>query len=82
MGTHFHGGYIMTINMLLYITLILYVLVLGLAITFNIKWLLIIAGLLWFIPLTEISNTFIIIISITMIIVHFMLGIKEEKDDF
>ena len=72
----------MDTNMLLYITLIFYVLIMGFGIVFQIKWLYILAGLLWFIPISEIDNVFIITISVVMIVVHFMLGLREEKDDF
>lgn len=72
----------METNMLLYITLIIYLMVMTFGYLFNIKWLYMIAGILWLIPLTEIENTFIIIISAVMIIVHFMLGLTNDKEDF
>jgi len=47
---------------------------------FNIKWLYMIAGLLWFIPITQIDNMFIIIISSVMLLVHGMLGFYEKNE--
>lgn len=72
----------MTTNSLLWITLIFYMIIMSFGFVFKIKWLYIIAGLLWFIPLIEIQNTWLVIVSAVMIITHFMLGLKEENDDF
>jgi len=65
---------------LLYISLIIYITVMMFAYLFKIKWLYILAGLIWFIPLAEINNMFIMIISITMLIAHFMLGLTSNDD--
>ena len=73
----------MDTNMLLYISLILYLMIMGFAIFFKIKWLLMLAGLLWFIPILEIDNLFIVLISSIMLIVHGILGFYEAKgNDF
>jgi len=70
----------MTTEMLLYITFILYIMVMILAFVFKIKWLMMIAGLLWFIPILEVDNLFIILVSSTMILVHFILGFYEKSE--
>ncbi len=67
---------------ILYIALIIYVMIMAFAFAFKIKWLYILAGVVWFIPLTEVNNIFVSTICITMIITHFMLGFKNENDDF
>ena len=72
----------METNVLLYISLIIYFLVIGFGVIFKIKWLYMIAGLLWFIPLLEIENNFIKIVSVVMMLVHFMLGFKNDNEDF
>lgn len=66
----------------LYIALVIYILVMGFAITFRIKWVIMIAGLLWFVPIFIVPNTFITIVSVTMLSGHALLGITGETDDF
>lgn len=71
----------MDTNLLLYITLMIYVLIMGISLMFNIKWLLMVVGILWFVPMIEIDNMFITLISAIMIIVHGLLGLYEKKDE-
>jgi hypothetical protein len=50
---------------------------------FKAKWVFMIAGILWFIPLIEIDNVFLKLISITLMITHFAMGlVGKEGDDF
>lgn len=73
----------METNTLLYIALIIYLMVMIFGYIFKLKWLYFIGGLLWFIPILEIDNTFIVLISATMILAHGILGFTKEKgDDF
>ena len=71
----------MDVNNLLYITLLIYFLVMTFGYLFRIKWLFMIAGFLWFIPIFEIDNTFIKLISVVMFLVHIMLGFYEPKEE-
>ena len=66
--------------MLLYVTFVMYIVILVFAYLFDIKWLLMIVGLLWLIPIFEINNVFIVLVSSVMILAHFMLGFYEKKD--
>lgn len=70
----------METNTLLYITFIIYLIIMITGTMFKIKWLYMIAGLLWFIPITQIDNVFIVLISAVMLIVHGMLGFYEPKE--
>lgn len=74
----------MNSNMLMYISLILYALLMAIGFLFRTQWIFMIAGLLWFIPIVEIDNTFIRIIAISMILFHAILGfgIGKKEDDF
>lgn len=72
----------MTTNTLLFISLIIYFIIMAFGLVFKIKWLYILAGLVWFIPLLEIDNAWLKIVSVVMILTHFMLGLKNENDDF
>ena len=47
---------------------------------FKIRWLYLVAGILWFVPITQIENMFIIIISATMLIVHGIMGFYTPKE--
>jgi hypothetical protein len=70
----------LNIQSLLYIAFIIYLMIMSFAFIFKIKWLFMIAGFLWFIPITQIDNTFIVLISVVMFIVHSMLGFYEKKE--
>ena len=72
----------MDVNMLLYIAFIIYIITMILASVFKIRWLYMLAGLVWFIPLSEINNLWITIISVVLILVHFTLGLTTDKEDF
>lgn len=72
----------MDTNTLLYIAFIIYIMTMIIATVFKIRWLYMLAGIIWFIPMSEIDNLWITIISIVLIIVHFMLGMTGEKEDF
>ena len=71
----------MTLNMLLYITFILYLMVMTFGFVFKINWIFMIAGLLWFVPIIEVDNMFIKLVAVTMLIVHGILGFYEKGDD-
>ena len=70
----------MTTENLLYITLIIYLMIMTTGFIFKVKWLFMIGGLLWFIPILEVDNLFIIVVSSTMILVHFILGFYEKSE--
>jgi len=70
----------MTINELLYIAFILYLMIMTFGYLFKIKWLFMLAGLLWFIPIIEVDNAFIVLVSSVMIIAHGILGFYEPKE--
>jgi hypothetical protein len=70
----------MNIEMILYIGFIMYVLIMFLGFLFKIKWLFMIAGLLWFIPIFEIDNIFLIVVSSVMIVLHGILGFYEPQE--
>ena len=72
----------MDTNMLLYIAFIIYIITMILATVFRIRWLYMLAGIVWFIPISEINNLWITIISVVLILVHFTLGLTTEKEDF
>lgn len=70
----------METNTLLYIAFIIYLLIMVLGVLFKIKWLFMIAGLIWFIPIIEIPNVFITVVASVIMIVHFILGFYEPKE--
>jgi len=70
----------MDTNLLLYITLVIYVIIISFGLFFNIKWLIVLAGLLWFIPIIEIDNMFIILLSAIMLLAHGVLLFSGDKE--
>lgn len=70
----------MTEIMILYIGLIVYLLVMGFAVVFKIKWLFMIGGFLWLIPVFQGIDEFITLVSVVMFIVHMILGFYEPKE--
>lgn len=70
----------MAITELLWIALIIYFIIMFIAYKFELKWLFLVGGLLWFIPITQIDNSFIILVSSVMILVHGVLGLYEKKE--
>jgi len=73
----------MDTNTLLYISFVIYLMVMTLGYLFKVKWLYILAGLLWFIPITNIENVFLILISVIMLLAHLMLGLtQDEREEF
>lgn len=71
----------METNTLLYIAFIIYIVIMVFGYLFKINWIYIIAGMLWFIPIIEIENMFIILISVIMIIAHGILGFTLKNDE-
>jgi len=67
-------------NELLYIAFIIYLMIMTFGYLFKFKLLYILAGLIWFIPVMEIDNIFIQLISVVMIITHFIFGFYESKE--
>jgi hypothetical protein len=65
---------------ILVIALILYLGGMFLAVKTNTQWLIIISGLLWFIPIYIIPNIFIIIFSITMMIFSFIVSYTKREE--
>ena len=70
----------MDTNLLLYITLVIYVIIIVFGLFFSIKWLIVLAGLLWFIPIIEIDNMFIILLSVIMLLAHGVLLFSGDKE--
>ena len=70
----------MSINELLYISFIIYLMIMTFATLFKFKMLYMLAGLLWFIPVIQIDDIFITLVSAIMIIIHFILGLYEPKE--
>ncbi len=72
----------MDINNLLYIAFIIYIMIMILGFVFKAKYLFMLAGIIWFIPMIEIDNVFIRVISIALLITHFAMGLvgKGETD--
>lgn len=68
------------LNMLLYITLLIYIMVMAFAYMFKFNYLYILGGLLWFIPITQIDNMFLILVSVIMVISHFILGFMDNEE--
>ena len=64
---------------LLYITLIIYLIIMIFAYMFNIRWLYFIGGLLWFVPVTQLDNAFLVLISVIMVLAHGILGFYSPK---
>ena len=73
----------METNMLLYIALIIYIIIMVLATLFKFKYLYMVAGLLWLIPLVELDNAWIKLVSVIIFIVHIILGLySTEESEF
>ena len=72
----------MTINELLIITLIIYLIIIFIAYFLNVKWLYMVAGLLWFVPITQVDNPFIIAVSVAMVLTHGVLFTTNKKEEF
>src|SRR5690554_6024753 len=68
---------------LLIVALVLYIILIIFSRVFNLKFLLGLSVVLWFIPIVEVDNVFIRIISVSMIIAtSLLLFNKEETEDF
>ena len=70
----------MDTNMLLYIGLIIYIIIMVLATLFKFKFLYMVAGLLWFIPLVEIDNSWIKLVSVIIFLVHILIGLYNPNE--
>lgn len=68
------------INDLLTLTLIMYVIIIIIAYLLNIKLLYMVGGLLWLIPITQVNNTFIILVSSIMFLVHAVMTLTNKKE--
>jgi len=69
----------MTNETLLLIAFIMFLLGYYLAYKTDTKWLYMLSGLLWFVPIFLIENIFIIIFSITMIIFSGLIAFTQEE---
>jgi len=68
---------------LLIVALVLYIILIIFSRVFNLKFLLGLSVVLWFIPIIEVDNIFIRIISVSMIIATSLLFFnKQETEDF
>lgn len=70
----------MDTNTLLYISFIIYLMIMIFGFVFKIKWLFMVAGLVWFIPIFEIPNMFIVLVSSIMIVSHGLLGFYTPSE--
>ena len=68
------------LEMLLYISFIIYIMVIALAFIFKVKWLFMVGALLWFIPLVEIDNIFIKTVSVIMVLAHGVMTFYEPSE--
>lgn len=69
-------------NILLLTTLILYLVGLVFAYTTNNKIVLAFVSILWFVPIVTFENLFIIIFSVIMFVLHIAIPLTSEKEDF
>ena len=68
---------------LLIVALVLYIILIIFSRVFNLKFLLGLSVVLWFIPIVEVDNIYIRIISVSMIIAtSLLLFNKQETEDF
>ena len=68
---------------LLIVALVIYIILIIFSRVFNLKFLLGLSVVLWFIPIVEVDNIFIRIISVSMIIATSLLFFnKQETEDF
>ena len=73
----------MTTIEILWIALTIYAIVMTCGFVFKIQWLFMVAGLLWFIPITLIDNLFIVSVSSVMVLAHAVLTfLQREKGEF
>lgn len=69
----------MTIQMLLLITLVIYLIGMTISFMTNTRWIIAVLGIAWFIPIIEIDNMFITVISSVMILIHIYIGMFTNK---
>lgn len=68
---------------LLIVALVLYIVLILFSRLFNLKFLMGLSAVLWFIPIIEVDNIYIRIISVSMIIATSLLFFnKQETEDF
>lgn len=68
---------------LLLVALVIYIILIIVSRLFNLKFLMGLSVVLWFIPIIEVDNIFIRIISVSMIIAtSLLLFNKQETEDF
>jgi len=70
-----------TTNILLLTTLILYLVGLAFAYTTKNNMVLAFVSILWFVPIVTLDNVFIIIFSVIMFILHISIPLTSEKED-
>ena len=69
----------MSVNEVLYIGFIIYLIMLVMSYLLKNKYIFLLSGLIWFIPIFEVDNTFIKLVSVIMLIMHFMIGMVEDN---
>jgi len=75
--------FVLTNINILWIALIVYIMIMFFAYFFKIKWLMMLAGFLWFVPLSHVDDTFIELTSIGMFLSHgFLLLYKKDEEEF
>lgn len=66
---------------ILLIGLVMYALGMIIALYWDLKWLFMITGLLWFLPIVMIDNIFIVTFSVVMVVTSAMLGLRKGETD-
>lgn len=69
----------MTVQMLLLIALVIYAIGMTIAVMTNTRWIIAVLGIAWFIPIVDVDNIFITVISSTMILIHIYIGMFTNK---
>ncbi|MEM1973672.1 MAG: hypothetical protein QXN68_02660 [Thermoplasmata archaeon] len=71
-------------NSLFYlIVLIIYIIGMMISFKYDLKFVVFVMGLLWFIPITTIDNLYLNVVSVVMILIHGYIGLYTKKgDDF
>ncbi len=66
---------------ILLIGLVMYALGMLIALYWDLKWLFMVTGLLWFLPIVMIDNIFIVTFSVVMVVTSAMLGFRKGETD-
>ena len=70
----------MSVEMTLYITLIIYSIMNVIGYMFDMKFLYFLSGILWFVPITLIDNLWVVLASVIMLIMQFIIGMTDNSE--